>query len=114
MFTRIDRTHRALPVLLGILTLAGVAVLLLWDAVPAIFPARGPRFSWGISAGHDRAGLPGLSKRASSKPAEWLKAVLLAIAFLFWSANQFWSNPHQAIVFNDIAIALCSSLTSSW
>jgi hypothetical protein len=25
---------------------------------------------------------------------------------LFWSANQFWPNPHQATVFNDFAIAL--------
>jgi hypothetical protein len=37
---------------------------------------------------------------------EWLKAILLAAAFLFWSANQFWPNPHQATVFNDLAIAL--------
>ena len=37
---------------------------------------------------------------------EWLKAILLAIAFLFWAANQVWWNPHQAIIFNDIAIAL--------
>jgi predicted membrane metal-binding protein len=37
---------------------------------------------------------------------EWIKAILLAAAFLFWSANQFWPNPHQATIFNDIAIAL--------
>ena len=37
---------------------------------------------------------------------EWIKAILLAAAFLFWSANQFWPNPHQATIFNDLAIAL--------
>jgi len=37
---------------------------------------------------------------------EWIKAILLAAAFLFWSANQFWPNHHQATIFNDIAIAL--------
>jgi len=24
---------------------------------------------------------------------EWIKAILLAAAFLFWSANQFWPTP---------------------
>ena len=37
---------------------------------------------------------------------EWLKAILLAVAFLFWAANQCWRDPRQAMVFNDIAIAL--------
>ena len=39
-------------------------------------------------------------------PREWLKAILLATAFLFWAANQCWSDPRQATIFNDIAIAL--------
>jgi hypothetical protein len=39
-------------------------------------------------------------------PREWIKAILLAAAFLFWSANQFWPNHYQAMVFNDLAIAL--------
>jgi len=34
------------------------------------------------------------------------KAILLAIAFLFWSANQLWPNLSQATLCNDIAIAL--------
>ena len=32
MRNRLDKAHRALPVLLGIITLADVGVLLLWDA----------------------------------------------------------------------------------
>ena len=39
-------------------------------------------------------------------PAELLKAVLLAAAFLLWAANQFWPNLPQATLFNDLAIAL--------
>jgi hypothetical protein len=34
------------------------------------------------------------------------KAIPLAIAFLFWSANQLWPNLSQATLCNDIAIAL--------
>ena len=31
---------------------------------------------------------------------------MLAVAFLFWAANQLWSDLPQATLFNDIAIAL--------
>jgi hypothetical protein len=37
---------------------------------------------------------------------EFVKALLLAIAFLFWAANQLWPDLPQATLFNDIAIAL--------
>jgi hypothetical protein len=39
-------------------------------------------------------------------PKELAKAVMLAVAFLFWAANQLWPNSPQATLFNDIAIAL--------
>jgi hypothetical protein len=106
MYTRLARARRALPVLLGAVTLAGVVALLVWDVAPALFPARA----------HDLLGAFPLAMIALAyliyqivhqpSPAEWFKAILLALAFLFWSANQFWPNPHQATVFNDIAIAL--------
>jgi len=38
--------------------------------------------------------------------AEWIKACMLVAAFLFWAANQIWPNPQQALLFNDLAIAL--------
>ena len=106
MYTRLDRAHRAIPVALGAITLASVGMLLVWDFVPGLFPARA----------HDLLGAFPLAMiafaylvyqsvhRPSAK--EWLKAVLLAIAFLFWAVNQFWRNPHQAMVCNDVAIAL--------
>jgi hypothetical protein len=106
MYTRIDRAHRAIPVILGVVTMAGVAALLVWDAYPNLFP----------SSAHDFLGTFPLAMIAVSYLVyqsvhgpglkEWLKAILLAVAFLFWAANQFWPNPRQAIVFNDIAIAL--------
>jgi hypothetical protein len=46
--------------------------------------------------------------QAAHRPArkELFKAILLAIAFLFWSANQLWPSLPQATLCNDIAIAL--------
>ena len=37
---------------------------------------------------------------------EFVKAIMLAVAFLFWAANQLWPNLRQATLFNDVAIAL--------
>jgi len=34
------------------------------------------------------------------------KAILLAVAFLFWAANQLWPESPNATLLNDIAIAL--------
>ena len=106
MYLRLDRAHRALSVVLGIVTLAGVAVLLVWDAVPQHFPA----------GSHDSLGAFPLAMiavayivyQAAHRPPvkEFTKAILLAVAFLFWAANQLWSGSPRATLYNDIAIAL--------
>lgn len=106
MYIRLDRAHRALPVVLGLISLASVGVLLAWDAVPRIFPPRA----------HDVLGafplamiaFAYLAYQAAHRPAplEVVKAALLAIAFLFWAANQLRPDIPQAMLFNDIAIAL--------
>ena len=86
--------------------MAGVGVLLVWDAWPGLFSARA----------HDTlAAFPlamiavaYLAYQIAHRPAklEFVKAILLAIAFLFWAANQLWPDLRQATLFNDIAIAL--------
>jgi hypothetical protein len=106
MYTRLSRAHRAIPVLLGAVTLAGVVALLVWDAAPALFPARAHDFLGAFPLALIAGAYLVYQTVRRPTPAEWLKAILLAAAFLFWSANQFWRDPHQAIVFNDIAIAL--------
>jgi predicted membrane protein len=106
MYTRLNRAHRALPVLLGIVTLAGVGVLLVWDVVPGLFPGRA----------HDALAAFPLTMIAISylvyntahrpRALEFVKAILLAVAFLFWAANQFWPDSPRATLYNDLAIAL--------
>jgi hypothetical protein len=103
---RLDRIRRAIPVRLGVFTLALVAVLLLWDAFPRRFPPRA----------HDVLGALPLAligliylvhelSRGATR-TELVKASLLALAFWFWSANQLWPDLPAATVFNDLAIAL--------
>jgi hypothetical protein len=106
MYMRLDRAHRVLPVALGLVTLAGVAVLLVWDAVPRLFPAGSHDFLAAFSLA--MIALAYLVYQIVHRPVamEFAKAAMLAGAFLFWAANQFWPNLPQATLFNDIAIAL--------
>jgi len=106
MYTRLNRARRAIPVFLGAVTLAGVVALLVWDFAPSLFPARAHDFLGAFPLALIAVAYLVYQTIHQPTPAEWLKAVLLAVAFLFWSANQFWRDPHQATVFNDIAIAL--------
>jgi hypothetical protein len=106
MSPRLDRSRRTLSVVLGVVTLVDVAALLVWDAFPRMFPAR----SHEILAAYALAmiAVAYLVYQAAHRPSrmEFLKAVLLAFAFLFWAANQLWPGLPQATLFNDIAIAL--------
>ena len=106
MYTRLDRAHRAIPVILGAVTMAGVAALLVWDVCPTLFPARAHDFLGAFPLA--MVAFAYLVYQSVHRPSrmEWLKAILLALAFLFWAANQCWPDPHQATIFNDIAIAL--------
>jgi len=89
---------------LGAITLLAIAGLLLWDFSPGLFPARA----------HDTLGAVPLALiaiawlvfKAADRRSELVKSILLAAAFLFWAANQFWPNSREATLFNDIAIAL--------
>jgi hypothetical protein len=104
--TVFKQLHRILPAALGALTLGAVGLLLVADFVP----------SWLTRQNHDRLGAMPLALIAVAyllhqtvlrpAPKEVLKTVLVAVAFLCWSANQVWPAPFAAMVFNDIAIAL--------
>ena len=106
MYTRFDRRHRALAAVLGFLTLVSVGVLFLRDAAPHLFPARSHDFLASFSL--TTIAIAYLVHQASHRPPlrEMAKAILLAVAFLFWAANQLWPESAQATLLNDIAIAL--------
>jgi hypothetical protein len=106
MYTRLDRNRRTIPVILGVITLADVVVLFAWDAVPRLFPARSHDFLAVFSLA--MIAVAYMVYQIAHRPARWefAKAAMLAVAFLFWGANQLWPNLPQATLFNDIAIAL--------
>ncbi len=106
MYTRLNLTHRAAPVALGVVTLTSVGMLLVWDFSPGFFPANAHDFLAGFPLA--MIAFVYLLYQSMHRPAtkEFVKAIVLAAAFIFWAANQFWPNLHQATLFNDIAIAL--------
>jgi len=106
MYSRLDRTHRALPVILGGVTLADVGVLFVWDAFPRLFPAGSHDFLASISLAGIAFAYFVYQIAHRPAPREFAKAILLAVAFLFWAANQLWPDYRQATLFNDVAIAL--------
>lgn len=106
MYSRLDRAHRMIPAILGAVTLATVGVLFVWDALPGLFPAGSHDFLAAFSLA--AIAVAYIAYQIAHRPplAEFLKAILLAVAFLFWAANQFWPASRQATLCNDLAIAL--------
>ena len=106
MYIRLDRAHRAVAVVLGIVTLASVAVVFVWNVVPQFFPARTYDFVGAFSLA--MIAVAYLVYQAAHRPParEFAKAVMLAVAFLFWAGNQLWPNARYAVLLNDVAIAL--------
>ncbi len=102
----VHKDRRSLPVILCLVTLISVGVLLVWDILPGLFPAK----AHDVLAALPLAMIAGvcLVYEAARRPSrsELVKAILLACAFLFWAANQLWPTLRQATLFNDIAIAL--------
>ncbi len=91
---------------LGVVTLAGVAALLLWEAFPSLFPAHSHETLGAFSLVMIALAYLVYQWERRAAPPEAVKAILLAAAFLFWAANQFWPNLPHAGLFNDIAIGL--------
>lgn len=110
MWIRLARDRRplslSLPVMLCMVTLVSVGVLLFWDILPGLFPARAHDFLAALPLA--MIAFSCLVYEAVRRPSrsELIKAILLACAFLFWAANQFWPGLRQATLFNDIAIGL--------
>jgi hypothetical protein len=106
MDRRLHPRRRSLSVILGVITMGSVGLLLAWDADPGMFPARAHDFLGAFPLA--MIAIAYLVYQAAHRPApmEFVKAILLVVAFLFWAANQWWPDLRQATLFNDMAIAL--------
>ena len=106
MYKRLDRAHRTMSLVLGVQTLVSLTMLLAWNVNPKFFPIRAHGFLAAFPL--TMIAIAYLLYQSARRPStkEFLKAMMLAVAFLFWAANQLWPDLPQATLFNDIAIAL--------
>ena len=91
---------------LGVMTLVGVVLLFAWHLFPASFPAGAHALLAAFPLALIAVAYLAHQAGQGPTPLEWLKAILLAAAFLCWAANQMWPDLPQATLFNDLAIAL--------
>ena len=89
---------------LGGVTLASIGPLLVWDASPGLFPARAHEVL--AAAPLTLVALSYLAYQAMRRVTakEFAKAVLSALAFVFWAMNQLLPDHPKATLFNDIAV----------
>ena len=80
MYTRLARAQRAVPVILGAVTLAGVTVLLVWDAAPSLFPTRAHALLGAFPLAMIAVAYLLYQHAHRPSPAELAKAITLAVA----------------------------------
>lgn len=95
-----------MAIVVGAATLISSAALLVCDVLPALFPPHAHDYLAAFALG--AIAIAWILWQTAHRPGamEMLKAILLAAAFLFWAANQFWPDLKQATLFNDVAVAL--------
>jgi hypothetical protein len=74
--------------------------------MPDRFP--GPAHDWLASLPLGMIAVVWIVHRLSERPSRsvMVKAGILAVAFLFWAANQLWPDSKHATFWNDVAIVL--------
>ncbi len=104
--SRLEAARRSVPVFLGVPALVSAAILLVWDAYPQLLPTDARDLLGALPLVF--IAIAYLAYEFIRRPgkAELLKATLLALAFLFWAGNQFWSESKWAPLMNDLAIGL--------
>jgi hypothetical protein len=106
MHSRFARAYRSVSVTVAVSAVAGSGILLTSDALPQRFPGTLHAFLAAVPLAMIAVAYL-VYQCAHRRPfREWIKAGMLAAAFLFWAANQLWPDSSRAILFNDIAIGL--------
>jgi hypothetical protein len=104
--SRPESARRTVPVFLGVPALVSAAILLGMDAYPQLFPAEARDLLGALPLVFIAVAYLAYEFVRRPGNAELFKATLLALAFIFWAGNQFWSESKWAMLMNDLAIAL--------
>jgi hypothetical protein len=93
------------PVVLGVVTLASLAPLVIWDVSPGLFPARAHDVLAAMPLALVAVAYLTYQGVRKAPAMDFLKAILSALAFIFWALNQLFPDSRHATLFNDVAVA---------
>jgi hypothetical protein len=101
----VSRGRLSIRIALGVLPLLSLGPLLVWDVSPGLFPAHAHDVLAAVPL--TLIALAYLTYQGVRRVAamEFAKALLSALAFVFWALNQLLPDHPQATLFNDIAVA---------
>ena len=99
------RGRPLLSAALAVITLVSLAPLIVWDASPGLFPDQAHDVLAAVPL--TTVALAYLIHQAARRVAsiDFAKAILSAVAFVFWALNQLWPEHRHATLFNDVAVA---------
>ncbi len=105
MSEHLSRALRGVATGLGLLTILGALALLVLDLIPRNL-GNGTH-DWLAAVALALAAIAYLVCQGTRRvtPQDWTRAWILAVAFLFWAANQISADQLAARLFNDAAIA---------
>jgi hypothetical protein len=100
-----SRSTPSLRAVLGVVTLASLGPMLVWDVSPGVFPARAHEVLAATPLTVVALALLVHQALRRVTAIEFAKALLSAVAFVFWALNQLLPDDPRATLFNDIAVA---------
>jgi len=100
------RVRRLGSLALGAVSLGSVLPLLVWDAVPQWFPPQAHLVLGALPLALTAAVFLVYRAITQAAPQVFAQTAVAAAAFLFWAANQLLADLPQAMLLNDLAIAL--------
>jgi len=96
----------SIPRYTAVVSALSLVPLLIWNATPATFPQHAHDLLASVPlAGVGLACLLQPFLRHAPR-SDLVKALLAAAAFFAWAGNQRWPDHPQALVMNDVAVAL--------
>jgi hypothetical protein len=101
-----SRIQSALATIVGGLALLSAMLLLTCDVSPSLFPSNVHDILAALPLVLVAFGYLLFRAATRAQPVVWAKALILALAFLFWAANQICVVRATATLFNDIAVGL--------
>jgi hypothetical protein len=87
-------------------TMIGTFALLVWNMLPELFPSGAHALLGAAPLALTALALLIYQVARRPRPLELLQAVVVAAAFGCWAANQLLPDLPQALLLNDLAIAL--------